>query len=299
MTQNLPTQNLANPSAASPVLAGCSANPWLPLKTRIAEIRVETSDTFTYHLTFEDADVAASYHFQPGQFNMLYLPGFGESAISISSDAATPDRLSHTVRVVGTVTRALSRCQVGDQVLLRGPFGSAWPVEDCRGQDVVIACGGIGLAPLRPVLYHLRNNREQYGKVWLLYGARSPASLLYADEYEQWRAAGIEVLVTVDVADASWTGEIGVVPGLFSRIDLHPEQTVLLTCGPEIMMRFAMNAGLSRGIAPERVFLSMERNMSCAMGFCGHCQLGPAFVCKDGPVFSHPQMDPYLSLEDL
>lgn len=274
-------------------------NPWVPLSARITEIRQELPDTFTYKLLFDDENVAAHYRFRPGQFNMLYLPGFGESAISISSDAEDLTTLSHTVRVIGNVTGALSRCQVGEQVLLRGPFGSTWPVEACLGRDVVIAAGGIGLAPLRPVLYHLRSHRADYGRVWLLYGARSPSSLLYADEFESWRAAGIEVLVTVDVADAEWTGEIGVVPGLFGRIDLQADQTDLLTCGPEIMMRFVVNEGVSRGISPERVYLSMERNMSCAMGFCGHCQLGPAFICKDGPVFSYPQLDPYLNLDDL
>lgn len=230
---------------------------------------------------------------------MLYLPGFGESAISISSDAEQTDTLSHTVRVAGNVTQALSRCRVGDQILLRGPFGSAWPLRECLGRDVVIACGGIGLAPLRPVIYHIANHRENFGRLCLLYGARSPAALLYTTEFERWRSAGIEVHVTVDIADEKWRGEIGVVPGLFRRIKLQDPGTHVLTCGPEIMMRFVINEAHSLGVEPGHMYLSMERNMSCAMGFCGHCQLGPAFVCKDGPVFAYPHMEPYLNLEDL
>ncbi|MCA9263016.1 MAG: FAD/NAD(P)-binding protein [Planctomycetales bacterium] len=274
-------------------------NPWIPLETRIAGIRKDLADVASYELAFTDSDVAKRYRFLPGQFNMLYLPGFGESAISISSDAEDRQTLTHTVRFVGNVTRALSRCERGDHVYLRGPFGSSWPVEECRGADLVIAAGGIGLAPLRPVLYHIINHREDFGRVCLLYGARTPASLLYREEMQEWKAARIEVLVTVDMAEDSWKGEIGVVPGLFGRIALRSDRTVVLTCGPEIMIRFVINEAITRGVAPERIFLSMERNMSCAMGFCGHCQLGPTFICRDGPVFSFPQMEPYLNLEDL
>lgn len=290
--------NRTDPTQLRPLIER-TPHPWVPLSTRITEIRQELVDTRTYQLSFDDEQVAANYSFRPGQFNMLYLPGFGESAISISSDSEESQSLSHTVRSVGNVTHALSRCRVGDQVLLRGPFGSSWPIEACRDQDVLIACGGIGLAPLRPVIYYLQKHRSRFGRVWLLYGARSPSSLLFEDEFAAWRASDIEVLVTVDVADAAWTGEIGVVPGLFSRIDLKEGRTVLLTCGPEIMMRFVINEAISRGIPSAQIYLSMERNMSCAMGFCGHCQLGPVFICKDGPVFSYPEMEPYLNLEDF
>jgi len=274
-------------------------NPWIPLEVRIDGIKQELPNTSSYQLQFTNDSIASRYRFLPGQFNMLYLPGLGESAISISSDPDNHDLLTHTVRVAGNVTGALSRCRVGDQIFLRGPFGSAWPVDQCRGRDVILASGGIGLAPLRPVLYHIMRRRGDFGRVWLLYGARSPESLLYTDEFDSWRNAGIEVYVTVDIADEHWSGEIGVVPGLFSRVDLNADAASVLTCGPEIMMRFVIGEAVSRGVDPANVYLSMERNMSCAMGFCGHCQLGPAFVCKDGPVFSYPQMEPYLNLEDL
>jgi NAD(P)H-flavin reductase len=243
--------------------------------------------------------VAAAYRFEPGQFNMLYLPGFGESAISVSSDPARRGTLSHTVRVAGNVTQALARKKVGDHIAVRGPFGSCWPVESYRGSDVVIACGGIGLAPLRPAINHILNHRDEYGRVFLLYGARTPKDLLYTTEYDQWRAGGIEVETTVDIGDSDWKGHMGVVPMLFYRLRLQPKQTIVLTCGPEIMMRFVVYEALARRLHPEDIFVSLERNMSCAMGFCGHCQYGPHFVCKDGPVFHFQQVAPFFNLEEF
>jgi NAD(P)H-flavin reductase len=280
--------------AATPVVPRSS--PWVPQPVRIRNIKPEIPGTTTYDFEFENG---AAYRFSPGQFNMLYLPGFGESAISISSDAERPELLSHTVRTVGNVTQTLARCRVGDQVLLRGPFGSAWPVSNCVGRDIVIACGGIGLPPLRPVIYHVINHRADFGDVHLLYGARTPDGLLYRDEFDAWRHAGIQVAVTVDVGNSDWHGNIGVVPMLLHRLRLDAANTRVLTCGPEIMMRFVIFEALAQRIASEHIHLSMERNMNCAVGFCGHCQLGPAFICKDGPVFTYAQMEPYLLVEDL
>jgi len=278
---------------------GVREDPWLAHLVRIVAIRPEVPNVATYDLAFEEPEFAASYRFAPGQFNMLYMPGYGESAISISSDPARQGVLSHTIRVAGNVTSAMARKRVGERLGLRGPFGSSWPVEACRGNDVVIACGGIGLAPLRPAIYHVLNHRSDYGRVHLLYGARTPKDLLYPAEHEQWRAGGIEVEVTVDIGESDWAGHVGVVPVLFYRLRLEPKRTTIWTCGPEIMMRFVVFEALARRIAPERIYLSLERNMSCAMGFCGHCQLGPHFVCKDGPVFSFRQVEPFFNLEDL
>lgn len=269
------------------------------MPARIVDIRDEVPGVFTYELELEDEGVQGSYRFEPGQFNMLYVPGFGESAISISSGPGRHATMLHTIRIAGNVTRALARHSVGDRIGVRGPFGSAWPVEACRGADVVIATGGIGLAPLRPVVYHILENRGDYGRVFLLYGARTPKDLLYSAEYDDWRAGGIEVETTVDLGDADWQGHIGVVPVLFYRLRLHPGRTRIMTCGPEIMMRFVIFEALARKVGPEHIFLSMERNMNCAVGFCGHCQLGPTFICKDGPVFSYERIEPYFHLEDL
>lgn len=291
-----PLSLLPLPSAAPTVDRG---RPWETHAVRIRSIKPEVPGIATYELAFDDAEVATRYRFLPGQFNMLYLPGIGEAAISISSDPDRPQTLLHTVREVGNVTRALARLRVGDGLLLRGPFGSSWPMEKSRGCDLVIAGGGVGLAPLRPILYHVINHRGDYGAVHLLYGARRPADLLYADEFDAWRAAGINVEVTVDLADDAWREHIGVVPALFYRLRLQTARTRILTCGPEIMMRFVIFEALARRIPPEHIDLTLERNMNCALGFCGHCQLGPAFICKNGPVFTYEQMAPYLDLEDL
>lgn len=274
-------------------------DPWSPHPARIRSIRQEVPEIATYELVIDDPQVQDRYRFQPGQFNMLYLPGIGEAAISISSDPRRPESLLHTVRAVGNVTNALARKQVGEQVLLRGPFGSSWPLDACRGCDVVLAAGGVGLPPLRPAIHHFIDQRDDYGRVILLYGARSPQTLLFTDEYEVWRRAGIEVQTIVDIGDHGWTGQIGVVPTLLERLTLDAPQTRILTCGPEIMMKFVIIEALSRGIAAEEIALSMERNMNCAIGFCGHCQLGPEFVCKDGPVFSYDRMAPYLDVEEF
>jgi NAD(P)H-flavin reductase len=272
---------------------------WVPDLATIHDIRAETPGVATYALAFADSRVAEKYTFEAGQFNMLYLPGIGEAAISISSDAEVPGTLLHTVREAGNVTRALARKQIGERIGIRGPFGSAWPMETLRGQDVVIACGGIGLAPLRPAIYHIIRHRGDYGRVYLLYGARTPRDLLYACEYDAWRKAGIEVETTVDVADADWRGNIGVVPVLFYRLRLQPRQTHVLACGPEIMMRFVVFEALARRVVPSQIHLTLERNMNCAVGLCGHCQLGPMFICKNGPVFTYEQLGPYMHAEDL
>jgi NAD(P)H-flavin reductase len=201
--------------------------------------------------------------------------------------------------VAGNVTQAIARKSIGESIGVRGPFGSNWPVENCRGRDVVIACGGIGLAPLRPAIYEILNHREDYGHVILLYGARTPSGLLYTSEYEAWRAKDVDLQVTVDIGDADWKGHIGVVPLLFYQHRLQADRTTVLSCGPEIMMRFVVFEALARKVRPENIFVSMERNMSCAMGFCGHCQIGPYFVCKDGPVFDYRQAEPFFNLEDF
>jgi NAD(P)H-flavin reductase len=275
------------------------ANPWLPHPATIREITPEVPGIATYQLEFVHRQIAERFRFQAGQFNMLYLPGFGESAISISSDPGDGAALLHTIRAAGNVTRGLSRLRPGAQIGVRGPFGAGWPLEHCKGMDLVIAGGGVGLAPLRPVIYHVMRHRSDFKRVIVLYGARTPADLLYTREYDRWRAADVEVDVTVDIGDANWRGTIGVVPVLFYRLRLDPMKTAVMTCGPEIMMRFVIFEALARKVPQDRIYLSMERNMRCAIGFCGNCQLGSSFVCKDGPVFTYRQMAPYLHLEDL
>jgi NAD(P)H-flavin reductase len=274
-------------------------DPMMPYPAVIEDIQPEASGISTFSLVFTGPAQASTYHFQPGQFNMIYLPGFGEVAISISSDPAEPQVLGHTIRYAGSVTRGLGRLKVGDMVGIRGPYGSAWPLEKALGKSLVIVAGGIGLAPLRPALLSILRRREDFGRVVLLYGARTPADLLYTDELERWQAGGVEVHTTVDLGDEKWHGQVGVVPSLFYRIRVDPKQTLVLTCGPEIMMRFVIYEALARRIPKESIFLSMERNMKCAVGFCGHCQYGPNFICKEGPVLNFAAIEPFFGKEDF
>lgn len=276
-----------------------STHPMLPHWAEIVEIKNEAPGISTYWLRFQDEAVRKGYTFRPGQFNMIYVPGYGDVAISISSDPSRTDLIGHTVRAAGSVTNKISRMKVGDTVGLRGPFGTSWPLQTYKGNDIVISTGGIGLPPLRPALYEIIRNRGEYGRVVVLYGARTPADLQFSDEFAAWEKAGIEMMVTVDRADESWTGQVGVVPILFYRLRMDPHKSVVFTCGPEIMIRFVIFEALARRIPAERIFVSLERNMKCGLGQCGHCQVGPFFVCKDGPVFSFADLQPYYNVEEL
>ncbi len=270
----------------------------IPLPAHIRKIVWETEDTFT--LLLEPDNGGSNFHFSPGQFNMLYAFGIGESAISISSDPSKKDNIAHTIHRVGTVTNVLSQLEKGDVIGLRGPFGNGWPVEKAKGKDVCIVTGGIGLAPLRPVLYSIFNNRKEYGKIFLLYGARSPLDLLYRVELEKWgKMKDVTVQVIVDRCDSSWKGHIGVVTKLFSYIKLNTANTIAMICGPEIMMKFTIQELSQRGVPTEQIYISMERNMKCGIGLCGHCQCGPKFVCKDGPVFALPQVSQFLEKKEI
>jgi len=287
-------------SIAMPTLEPPSAqDPMLPHPAAIESIKPEASGIATFSLAFVDPAEAAAYRFSPGQFNMLYLPGMGEVAISISSDPGEAQVMGHTIRFAGSVTRAIGRLRVGDVVGVRGPYGSSWPLESAVGKNLVLVAGGIGLAPLRPVILSVMRQRDQYGRVLLLYGARTPADLLYSEEIRHWREGGVEVHATVDLADEEWKGQVGVVPQLFYRIRVDPKQTLVMTCGPEIMMRFVIYEALARRIPKESIFLSMERNMKCAVGFCGHCQWGPTFICKQGPVLNFAAIEPFFGKEDF
>jgi len=231
---------------------------------------------------------------------MLYVFGVGEIPLSISGDPQQKDLTVHTVRNVGIVTGALAGLRKGDCVGLRGPFGSGWPIDAAEGNDVVVIAGGIGLAPLRPVLYKLLANREKYGKVVLLYGTRSPEDILFRKELESWRGRfDMEVDVTVDHAMADWRGSVGVVTSLIPRANFDANNCIAMICGPEVMMYFCALELLKCGLDATEIYLSMERNMKCAMGFCGHCQLGPKFICKDGPVFSYDRIRDWLTKGEI
>ena len=215
---------------------------------------------------------------------MLYLPGLGALAISVSGDPCKRDAVAHTIRGAGTVTRALAKFPDGSSIGLRGPFGSSWPVEECVGRDVVIVAGGIGLAPLRPVICHLMTHRERYQNVTVIIGAREPTGLLYTSEYAAWRNAGLDVQVTVDRADSSWTNKIGMVTNVLDHLPLRdPKQTILMTCGPEVMMWYTVQLAIGRGLQPQSLYLSLERNMNCAIGLCGIASLVRNSFARMGP----------------
>jgi NAD(P)H-flavin reductase len=267
---------------------------------RVARVRMRRRDgpeVWTLEIEAED-DLPTA--FDPGQFNMLTMFGVGEVPISLSGDPAEPGRLVHTIRAVGAVSNALSDLRPGDPVGLRGPFGVGWPMAEVADRDVVVVAGGLGLAPLRPALYRLRAERARYGQIALLYGTRSPNDILFRREIESWRRSlDIDIEVTVDHATDDWRGHIGVVTKLIPRAAFDPAKTVALVCGPEVMMRFSITALNDAGVDDDRIFLSMERNMKCAVGFCGHCQFGPTFICRDGPVFRHDRIRPMLAVKEL
>jgi NAD(P)H-flavin reductase len=269
-----------------------------PWPYRIEKVIRETHNTFSLDVVPREG--ASPRTFLPGQFNMLYAFGVGEVPISISGPKPGIQGMIHTIRDVGAVTHALHRLKKGQTVGLRGPFGSAWPIEAAKGNDVVIMAGGIGLAPLRPALYALLDQREQFGEIALLYGARKPEDLLFTKEFETWRGRyGVQVKLTVDIADREWRGNVGVVNSLIQRVNFDPLNTVAMICGPEVMMRFAVPELKRRGILEDRIFITMERNMKCAVGFCGHCQFGPTFICKDGPVFRYDQVRKFFGVREF
>ena len=275
-----------------------SANPLLPKPFRILKMTRETSDvaTFTLEPLEESLKMPSA---APGQFNMLYAFGVGEVPVSVSGQF--PDGpLTHTVRAVGAVTEAICRLRRGDVVGLRGPFGSRWPAEEVSGKDVVIVAGGIGMAPLRGAVQQLLDRRDSFGRLTLLYGARTPRDLLYQRELSRWRSRfDVEVEITVDSAAQEWRGNVGVVPGLIAGAAFDPARTIAMVCGPEVMMRYTVSELRDHGLPEDAIYISMERNMKCAVGFCGRCQFGPRFICKDGPVFRYDLLAPFLRIREV
>jgi NAD(P)H-flavin reductase len=284
------------PPLAEPTLAQPVDGAMVPRLFRLVERRQDTADTFTILLEPNDG---VPLEFSPGQFTMLSAFGVGEVPISVSGAALVTGPLQHTVRDVGAVTHALSRASVGDVLGVRGPFGTGWDVADGHQKDVVFVGGGIGLAPLRPAVLEVLSHREDFGRVVLLYGARSPEELLFADELRQWESQGIEVLVTVDYGRESWAGRVGLVTKLIPRAGFDPLSTLALICGPEVMMRHTALALVARGVRSNRIRVSLERNMRCGIGLCGHCQYRELFICVDGPVLPYAQVTGLLGLREV
>lgn len=283
--------------ALSPPSERDAPAPMVPEPFVVRSKRQDTVDTCTLELFAPGRELGLA--FAPGQFTMLAAGGAGEVPISISGDPAAPQTLVHTVRAVGVATQAICAAQPGQALSVRGPFGRAWPVADLEGADVVVVAGGIGLAPLRPAILALLARRERYGRLVLLYGARSPDQLLYEPDLAGWAQGGLEVHTTVDSAGPEWLGRVGVVTRLIGRSALRGETFAAMLCGPEIMMRLTALALLDAGVEPARLHVSTERNMQCGIGHCGHCQLGPSLVCRDGPVYSWASVEPWLRIREL
>jgi NAD(P)H-flavin reductase len=268
---------------------------FVPVPFRVGDRRQDTADTWTIALE----PVGGGFAVAPGQFVMVWAFGVGEVPISVSGPPERPgEPVVLTVRDVGAVTHKICTSEPGSVLGLRGPLGNSWPVEAAEGGDVVVVAGGIGLAPLRPVVLHTLARRAQFGAVSVLYGARTPPDLLYTDELSPW-SDELAVEVTVDAADTSWTGRVGVVPKLLEHTEFRPEVASAFVCGPEVMIHFTVEALRERGLPDERIFLSLERDMRCGVGLCGHCQLGPTLICRDGPVYTQAQVARFMEVREL
>lgn len=261
------------------------------MQVEVVERVQESPTVFTLQLRLIEEAQRDAYRFDPGQFNMLYLYGVGEVPISIDGDPDRPELLQHTIREVGRVSGGLARLQPGDRLGLRGPFGRGWPMERLDGRDVLIVTGGLGCAPVLPVIARLMRQRERYRRVAILQGVKHSDDLIWRERYDEWaRLPDTQVLLAADVAGPQWHGAVGLVTTLFERLDIDLANSTTMMCGPEPMMVAASRELLQRGAGEDDIWLSMERNMQCAVGHCGHCQYGEKFICRDGPVFPYREI---------
>ena len=263
------------------------SDPFLPDVASIVRVAEETPDTKTFALRFRDPENGNGFHFLPGQFVEMSVFGYGEAPFCIASSPTRPAMLEATVRRVGPLTGALHRLGSGDEVGIRGPFGNGFDIEAACGKNLLFVGGGIGLPPLRSLIWNVLDERDRFGRVTILYGARTPHDLVYKDELREWaERSDVEFRVTVDLAEQGWTGAVGVVPVLFDKVKLNPESTLAYVCGPPIMIRFVVRDLLKRGFKEEAIISTLERMMQCGIGKCNHCAIGHRYVCRDGPVFN-------------
>jgi len=270
-------------------------NPYAIHPATIVEKIREAEDINTYRLQLVDEQARQQFRFAAGQFNMVYLFGVGEVAISIVSDPEEPQFLDHTIRTVGRVTKAIADLQAGDVLGLRGPFGKGWLLDEARGRDVVIVTGGLGCAPVVGAIEYIFRRRAHYGSVKIIHGVKTPHDLIYRERFDAWRhSPDTEVLLASDQPDKTWSYHIGVVTELFERVTIDSAKSIVLMCGPEIMMRMGVPILMRRGVRATAIYVSLERHMECGIGLCGHCQMGPYFLCKDGPVMRYDRVEPWL-----
>ena len=266
-------------------------NPYLPMEAEVIERIQESPDMYSLRLRITDPAVQAAYTFEPGQFNMLYLYGVGEIPISIVSDPRDENSIDHTIRAVGRVTNAMSNLNAGDVIGLRGPYGRGWPVLDAEQRDVVVVTGGLGCAPVVSVLNYIARRRERFGKLNIVQGVKHTCDFIWRERYDHWRELpDTRVLLAADDGEPIWPFHIGRVTDLFDQMEFNPDDVIVMLCGPEGMMRIVVKYMLEQGVNGKDIWLSMERNMQCGIGHCGHCQYGGKFICKDGPVFCYDDL---------
>ena len=277
------------------MILGMARNPYLIHPAMVVERKQESTDIVTLRLQLTHPAQQRAFQFEAGQFNMLYVFGVGEVAISIVSDPDEPEFLDHTIRIVGRVTQVLGHFQIGETVGVRGPFGLGWPMREAKRKDVLIVTGGLGCAPVVGAIEYMFRRREEYGAITILHGVKTPQDLLYRERYDRWRhQPNTQVLLTSDEPGKTWRNHVGVVTELFDDLQLEPDRTLVMMCGPEVMMRVGCNILTHKGLRPDAMYVSLERHMECGIGLCGHCQLGPFFLCKDGPVMRLDRVMPFL-----
>jgi NAD(P)H-flavin reductase len=266
-------------------------NIYLPSIATVKEVRPETPDISTFVVTFDDPEVSDSFTYRPGQFAELSVFGVGECPIGIASSPTWKDCLEFCVRAVGTVSNALHDLEAGDKLGVRGPLGNGWPTVEIEGKDLLFIGGGIGLPPLRSLIQYVLDNRERYGEVQIVYGARSPQDLVYKEELKQWEErSDVDLAVTVDVGDDTWDGPVGFVPPFLREINPSPKNRVAFTCGPPIMIRLVVGALEEMGYPFADIVTTLEMKMKCGVGKCGRCNIGDKYICRDGPVFTFEEL---------
>lgn len=266
-------------------------SPYLPHEAEVLERTAETPDLFTLRLRLVAAAARTAYRFTPGQFNMLQLPGIGGVPISIASDPARPETLDHTIRAVGRVTWVLEQLEPGDRLGLRGPFGHGWPMHDAEGRDLVVVTGGLGCAPVVAAISYAVARRDRFRRLVILQGVKHAADMIWRERYDAWaRLPDTQVRLAADEPTKAWTGHVGLVTDLLDQVRFDADQALAMICGPEPMMLASARRLVELGVPPTRIWLSLERHFQCGVGHCGHCQLGPNFVCRDGPVFSYERI---------
>jgi sulfite reductase subunit B len=266
-------------------------NEYIPHPAVIQSIQKEGCDTKTFRVAFEDKSLTERFTYQPGQFMQISILGLGEAPISIASSPKQREFLEFTIRAMGRLTHTIHKLNPQDRIYLRGPYGNAFPFEQAWGKDLYFIAGGIGLPPLRSLITSVLDKQDSFGRIKILYGAKTPDELCFKEELKTWgKMPNIEVMLTVDVPDNNWKGNVGVVTGLWDKTDMNTTTGIAYVCGPQIMIKFVIEKLINSGFKDENIYLTLERYMKCGIGKCGHCNIGEKFVCVDGPVFNYSQL---------